>query len=290
MNPAERIESIKEIASAMADWKFDDVKLVLGQFDMPVRSYSGEPMRRYVTTAVEYESDYALDGLLDYLRSPGREGSLGGGGGSGPWEKVGFLHLFISHVHTSKERVSEISTELLEFGIEGFVAHVDIKPSAEWLAAIESGLRTCDAATAYLTKDFPSSDWTDQELGFVFAQDKLIVPIEAGLMPYGFVSRYQAITGAEGRASAEIAQQLFNVLVKHERTTEKMSDALIAALVQSNNFKTSIEVSKRINLNVSRWDADRLQAIEEARHENDQVYKAFGVADRIDRILEKHRS
>lgn len=292
MNPAERIEAIKEIAGAMADWKFDEVALVLGQFEMPVGPYSiGDDMQQYVTSMVESSASDRLEGLSDYVQSPGvgdRRGSAETA--RGPWEKVGFLHLFISHVHTVKGTVSEISRELLDYGIEGFVAHVDIKPSQEWLSTIEAGLRTSDAAVAYMTENFPSSQWTDQEMGFVFAQDKLIVPIEAGQLPYGFVSRYQAITGASGKSPAEIAQLIFNVLVAHERTAEQMSDALIAALVQSTSFRTSIDVSKRINNHVTNWNADRLQAIEQARNENDQVYIPVGVADRIDAILERHRS
>lgn len=276
----------------MSAWTFDDVALVLGQFKMPVGPFSvGDDISQYVTSMIESSSDERLEGLFDYITSPGigvREG--GSHGAKGPWERVGFLRLFISHVHTAKSTVSEVSNELLDFGIEGFVAHQDIKPSQEWLATIETGLRTCDAAAAYLTKDFPSSQWTDQEMGFVFAQDKLIVPIEAGQLPYGFVSRYQAITGASGKPPAEIAQLIFNVLIEHERTAEQVSDALIAALVQSTSYRTSIDVSKRINNHVSNWSADRLQAIEQARYENDQVYAPIGVAARIDGILERHRS
>src|SRR5262249_54560409 len=84
---------------------------------------------------------------------------------------------------------------------DAFVAHEDIEPSLEWQDVIEEALKTCGAMVAWLTPDFPTSDWTDQEIGYCLARETLVIPVRVGLDPYGFVGKYQGLQGvptAEG--------------------------------------------------------------------------------------------
>ena len=84
---------------------------------------------------------------------------------------------------------------LRPFAISGFVAHEDINPTEEWRDVIESALRTCEAMAAYVTPDFHPSHWTDQEVGVCLARAVLIIPIRRGTTPYGFMGKYQALSG-----------------------------------------------------------------------------------------------
>ena len=77
--------------------------------------------------------------------------------------------------------------------MDGFVAHEDIEPTAEWKDVIEAALHSCDAMCALLTVDFPKSPWCDQECGVVTARGIVIVPVDLGKKPYGFVNKFQAL-------------------------------------------------------------------------------------------------
>ncbi len=50
------------------------------------------------------------------------------------------VRIFISHVSTNKSEAQELKDYLETFGIKGFVAHSDIKPSKEWQNEIELAL------------------------------------------------------------------------------------------------------------------------------------------------------
>ena len=106
-----------------------------------------------------------------------------------------FFRLFISHTSQHKAEVSALKAALTPHGVAGFVAHQDIHPTLEWQAVIATALTECDALAAYLTPDFPASQWTDQEVGFCLARDAMILPIRVGLDPYGFIGKIQALHG-----------------------------------------------------------------------------------------------
>jgi hypothetical protein len=83
------------------------------------------------------------------------------------------FRLFISHVSDHMAMVSALGKELRQYGIHGFLAHSDIHPTQQWRDQIRWALRTCDALLALMTPDFHSSDWTDQEIGFVLGLGRL---------------------------------------------------------------------------------------------------------------------
>jgi hypothetical protein len=65
---------------------------------------------------------------------------------------------------------------LSTFGMDVFLAHDDLQPSAEWQKEIVQALRKCDVFIPLLTRSFHSSLWTDQETGIAIARKKLILP------------------------------------------------------------------------------------------------------------------
>lgn len=153
---------------------------------------------------------------------------------SDPWID-GSFRLFMSHISSEQEFISEVKTALAFYGIDGFVAHDDIEPTKVWEGVIEQALATCDAAAAFLVRGFHESNWTDQEIGYCLRRRVLIVPVRMGLDPYGFIQRYQGLTPRDRNAHL-LAQELFNVLFKHDLTRAKVSEALVRQLTLSKSF------------------------------------------------------
>ena len=58
---------------------------------------------------------------------------------AGIWSPDDF-RLFLSHVSTIKEKTTGLRSALLQYGTQGFLAHVDIEPTREWQTS-ESGSR-----------------------------------------------------------------------------------------------------------------------------------------------------
>jgi hypothetical protein len=191
------------------------------------------------------------------------------------WES-GMLRLFISHVAAHKAAVGELKTHLGVMGVSGFVAHQDISPSLEWQAEIELALRTTQAALALLTPDFHASKWTDQEVGAAFARGVLIIPVDVGLTPYGFMGKYQALGGALDQPVA-LADAIVAVLSKRPATAAAMREGLVTALQVANTYKAARKVAALLAAPPREFSEAQINRIRAAVAENNQVSDATGV-------------
>src|SRR5689334_6406819 len=129
----------------------------------------------------------------------------------------GQFRLFLSHVSQFKQRTAALRDALAKFHISGFVAHDTIEPGELWQREIEAALRSMDAMAAILTPGFPSSRWTDQEVGWALGAGVYVLPIRRGLDPYGFVAEVQGIRGTDKTVGA-VANEVFNALLKQKTT------------------------------------------------------------------------
>lgn len=73
---------------------------------------------------------------------------------------------------------------------------------------------------------FRDSQWTDQELGFCMARDRLIIPLEFGVVPYGFLGRYQSLP-ISGKEPFAVALSIFELLVRKEQSCAAMARVLV---------------------------------------------------------------
>lgn len=103
------------------------------------------------------------------------------------------IRVFLSYSHIDKILVGKIKKELEVYGIEAFMAHDDIDPSEEWVEEIIRNIKECDVFIPFINENFKKSKWTDQESGIAFTRDKLIIPLDIGLVSYGFLGKYQAM-------------------------------------------------------------------------------------------------
>src|SRR5271156_2362587 len=130
----------------------------------------------------------------------------------------GCFRLFISHTSAHKESAHRLKEGLAQYHVAAFVAHDDIEPAKEWEAEIERALRTTDALAAIITTDFVASRWCDQEVGFAFGRQKLVVPLCKDATPHGFLGKYQGCK-TQGQLASAVAEQVFDLLLANELTS-----------------------------------------------------------------------
>ena len=144
------------------------------------------------------------------------------------------LKIFLSYSSADKVVVGEIKKGLESLDYEVFLAHEDIEPAEEWQDVILENLGTCDIFVPVLSQEFKDSSWTDQETGFALALGKLIVPIDLGYVPYGFISKYQALKMRDN--VIECCRKVRNVIRKNPAFKEIYDNLMINAFVNSSTF------------------------------------------------------
>ncbi len=138
------------------------------------------------------------------------------------WATTKDFRLFISHISEHKDKATRLRDCLAPYAINGFVAHLDIKPTLLWQDEIERGLFTMDALLAIHTPGFSKSHWTQQEIGAAFGRGVKIISLMMGEAPTGLVSKHQAL-GRAGRSAEEIAKEIEALLSADETTASRMS-------------------------------------------------------------------
>jgi len=200
------------------------------------------------------------------------------------WAEQRF-RLFLSHCASQKMEVAALRTRLVLLGISPFVAHQDVEPTKEWQSEIERGLSTMEALVAVLSTDFSSSFWCDQEVGFAFGRSQLVIPIRFPIDPYGFLGKFQALT-VPGTKLVSVADSVVKVLIADARTSASVTNSIINAFSNSRSF----EQAKTLSIFVEQLPAlSRAQAeiIAEGLTENNQVYDAHQVPDRVRNVLKR---
>ena len=126
--------------------------------------------------------------------------------------------------------------------------------------------------------------WTDQEVGVAVGRGVPIVPIRMGKDPYGFMAKYQAISGS-GRAGA-VAVEIFRYVLTNEDLRVFGNDVLVAALSKSGSFDSSNSLSGFLQA-ITHLSPDQETALVGAFNENDQVHGAGKVRGEIVNVLKR---
>lgn len=142
--------------------------------------------------------------------------------------KSGFLRLFVSHLSSNRSRMSALKAGLSTWGISAFIAHEDIEASREWRDEVEAGLETMEVLAAVVEPGFKESDWCAQEVGYALGRKVDIIPLRAGLDPFGFFGKYQGIQ-IKGRLPEQVACDIAQVLLKKPQHREKVIQSMSTA-------------------------------------------------------------
>ncbi len=202
--------------------------------------------------------------------------------------KANLFRLFISHVSSHKVPVNDLKERLSIYGVSGFVAHKDIEPTQEWLNEIELALGSADALVALLTKDFHTSKWTDQEVGIILGQGGLVIPVDIGCSPYGFMSKRQALPGSFEKID-QLAFDIVEVLLRQRGTSEKMREEVTVAFEKVESFLDAKKVSNLI-LATNGFSGQQLDRFQQACERNSQVSNSYGVPEKITTYISKFKS
>lgn len=195
----------------------------------------------------------------------------------------GHFRLFLSHTAIFKEKTAMLKDELIPYGITAFVAHEDIEPTEEWQIEIERALFSMDALAAILTRNFPESHWTDQEVGAALGRDVLIIPIRKDIDPYGFVAKYQGFS-SNRKSVKDVADGIFQVVSNHKKTKAKMVTALIDQVLVSADVvdgAAKIDLLKRI----PQVDSGQLNRLKENIKSNTRMMASKSVLSSINGLL-----
>jgi len=273
---------MKSIAQRLGAEEWSLIDLTLKQFGLPWTEQWSGSKEAYVLEMVERATDDVLVDLGSHvgfhLQDPVSRMEP-------PFWRKGLFRLFVTHLAAQRAFAGELQEALLNFGISAFVAHNDIEPTREWQTQIETALATCDAVVALLHPGFHESNWTDQEIGFGMGRGVPVFSVRFGHDPYGFIGRFQAFQG-EGKGAAQIARELFEAYRKNKETQAKMAEILVSRFEESSSFaaaKTNMDYLDELDV----WDRSFSARIEAAIKNNSQVEGAWGVPDRIGRLVRR---
>jgi len=198
----------------------------------------------------------------------------------------GHVRLFLSHAGDYRSETAELAALLAEYGVSAFAAHAHIEATKEWENEIRSALASCVALACLLTNDFHRSEWTDHEVGFAIGLRKLVVPIQLGCVPYGLMARYQGHQ-AKNASRSDVALAIVKILAVHDVTGLKMASSLVKSFEESESY--AIARSRVSNLElISVWSDDLTRRVEEAVINNSQISGAYGIPQRVRRLLGRH--
>lgn len=286
MKPGERIEIKKKLAAELAKREWTEIDLILSEFNQPVTDmWEGNGEEAYVLDMLTRATDEDLTALAEYVLgtpvAPMPEGA-------GPWRDDSF-RLFLTHLAREKEFVAAVQTVLQWEGIDSFVAHNDIEPSAEWVQTINMALWTCDGLAAFLHDGFNQSLWCDQEVGFVFGRRKPLIPVAIDVMPYGFLGLYQALL-CKGQRPAIVARKIVDTLLGRPDSREAIIDAQLSAFVGAHSFDHANGICDRLRpvMTDRDWTRARLDKVELAL-KNGQVTDGWRAGPWAQDMLDRHR-
>src|SRR3989344_412074 len=205
------------------------------------------------------------------------------------------VEIFISYSTKDKDIAGEVKRAITDAGMTAFLAHEDIRPSAEWVQVILDNLGSCDIFVPLFTSNFRLSDWTAQEAGFAFAKDKLIIPVSVSgtddNIPFGLVGKFQSLKLDSAKAY-EGGDEIVETIV--ERGQEfpfkyRLVNGLVEKLAISGSFDNA---GKRAQLltKISDMDADQINKLFTAVSQNDQIYRSRSASAPLITLFKRYKN
>lgn len=123
-------------------------------------------------------------------------------------------------------------------------------------------------------------------MGYCLWRRALIIPIRLGVDPYGFIARYEALSGVE-KTPEELTATIFDILVDHELTASEMASALVSYFTTSDSYN---ETRRRMPLveRIKAWTPELLQRLEASVDQNGDIRDCFHMPDRVRALVKRH--
>lgn len=199
----------------------------------------------------------------------------------------GQLRLFICHKADKRREATDLKGTLDSFGVSCFVAHEDIEPTKEWQIEIERALFSMEALVALMTGGFHDSNWTDQEIGVAVGRQVPVIPVRLGIDPYGFIGKYQGLSGKNKSADA-LAVDVYELLWTKANLKERLISSLVARFEKAASFREANDLMEHVGKIDSAAPAI-VERLENAPKRNTQVAGAYEVQQKLPQLIEKLR-
>jgi len=257
---------IKQIPVPEDSWDYSE-------FENPIKKFYGG-----YTTPKE-----TLTGAYPFGDHWFRLTSIGEKEASALVEKGPKLKAFLSYSHLDKGLASVIKHALEEYGIEAFLAHEDIEPSAEWVETIKDELEACNVFLPILTDNFHKSAWTDQETGIALTHNKLIIPLKVTKDPYGFTSKIQALK-IDTTAIELSCRKLMKLILSKPGVGDLVIDDLIRRFEKSHSFDSA---AKNTELLISYQNHSLSQVVDIIKYTiaNSQINQSWDARKKISEFI-----
>jgi len=189
------------------------------------------------------------------------------------WDK-GQLRVFLSHKAEFKTETKSLKDELRHYGVACFVAHEDIEPTKKWLDEIERALLTMKVMVALLTEKFDQSNWTDQEIGIAIGRGIPVVSVRIGKDPYGFIGKYQGMSG-NGKDAKQLAKELFELFLRNRTTKDIAKEAFLFAVEKIVSFEHGNALAELLP-DIDNLSGEQVNKLLEAYNGNRQARDSYG--------------
>lgn len=271
------------IAERMVELPWHEVDLLLEEFGGSTSEYWDGTKEQYILSMLKNVAGEAILELADHLDlnlSSAKPDDM-------PkfWNNAEY-RIFLSHLSVHKLFASELQTWFGHLGIQAFVAHEDIEPTAEWQLEIERALRTCDALVALLHDGFKASDWTDQEVGFALGRGIPVISVRLGQDPYGLFGKRQAISGYK-KSARILAAEIFDSIRSNNLSDSRIADLVLGLFERSPSFDAAKQRMTWLE-EMQVWNSEFSKRVVSARANNNQIRAAWGLDVRIDGLLARH--
>lgn len=200
------------------------------------------------------------------------------------------IHVFLSHKHDDVGIADAIKQCLEKFGVEAFVAHRDINPSARWRQTILEHLQgKCNAFAPLLTNEFHGSLWTDQETGIAVQQNLPIAPIKIHRDPYGFIDDRQAVPLKVGEYLKMCIGLLVGLGIQHLVFGRAARLCLARGLESSQTYDEAGQIAEVLH-RLEPFTAEEATAVLRAVTGNRQAHESQSATTHLRAFLDNHRS
>ena len=206
------------------------------------------------------------------------------------------LVLFFSHSHKDLDLIRSIKQILEKTNwIECFVAHKDIKLSKEWEQEIQKHLNCCDCLIAFLSKNFKSSDYCDQEVGVAINRQIPICQFTLDdTKSYGFIKYLQA---KPFKKPEKLANLIEEYILDKEETLYQIAQPKLYKVVENikNIYLSSPStiiaenaLDQLIEFKSGQIDNYFIHEIKEYWEKNNHIKKVKNIDEKMKKLFEKH--
>lgn len=198
------------------------------------------------------------------------------------------IDAFLSYHTNDKEIALKIKEKLGELGIQVFLAPDDIDGGDKFLTVMYEKIKTCQIFFVLLSKDFTTSQYSDQEVGIALGREKPIIPICIDeTIPYGFLREYHCVC-SNGQSVEQKIAELSDLVMKYTDTGREYIDLLINNLENADSFMDAFRWANKLS-EYSKFNQEQILRIANARISNSQIHNSFMACPVVDGIIERQK-